>query len=306
MSALSRVRFKYLLGEFHLASWRPRLQVVHMGVEAEGGADILTPAELNAAAEGVWLQRGAVGKFDVGVSRLGPWICYVPKTERLHYVRIAGAFEAYLNRWSSKARYNLKRSVRKLQDRNPGGALEIASTPEAMDAFLREAAAISQTIYQSRLLQSGLHYDAKLVEQMRALASSGDARGYLLRDQGRAIAFAWCSGSGTRLTYDVIGYLEDAAALSPGSVLLYLIVEDLFRLGRFQVFDFGVGDAPYKQLFATDVDEFADAYLFRPSWRHRMLVRAHWLLDRFSSSVGAVLERAGLKAQVRRLLRALG
>lgn len=309
MNKLSQVRFKYLLGEFHLASWKPRLQVVQQGDDSEDrviGAADLAPAELAAAAEGLWVQGRAVGAFDLGVSRSGQWLCYVPRIEKLHYVRVTGGFDTYLNRWNSKARYNLKRSVRKLLDRNPGGVLEIAAAPDLMEGFLREAAAISQTTYQSRLLQSGLQYDEILVEQMRTLASRGEARGYLLRDQGRAIAFAWCSGSGLRLTYDVVGYLEDAAPLSPGSVLLYLIIEDLFRLGRFQVFDFGVGDAPYKQMFATDMDEFADAYLFRPTWRSRLLVYGHWLLDRFSSAIGLLLEKAGLKARVRRLLRAVG
>lgn len=304
MINMSQVRFKYLFGEFHLASWRPRLQVIGIGTADPCDADVVVPAALHASAQGLWLQRGPVGRFALGLSRFGAWLCYVPRTEKLHYVSVRGGFDEYLNRWSSKARYNLKRSVRKLQDRNAGGVLEVATTPDAMDGFLCQAAAISQTTYQSRLLQSGLQYDADYVEHMRALAERGEARGYLLKDQGQAIAFAWCSGSGQRLTYDVIGYLEEAAALSPGTVLLYLIVEDLFRLGRFDTFDFGVGDAPYKQLFATHVDEFADAYLFPPTLGNRMRLATHWWLDRFSASIGAMLEKAGLKARVRRLLRA--
>ena len=302
------MRFKYLLGEFHLASWRPLMQPLRSPDGAAEGWPLLEdvpPAGLDAAADGYLCRQAAVERFPLGLSRLGPWWCYVPRRERLHYVEIAGSFESYLGRWSSKSRYNVRRSLKKLQDRNPAGVFEIADTPGAMDGFLREAAAISRTTYQSRLLQSGIDYDEASVRAMQARAARGEARGYLLRDQGRAIAFAWCSGTGERLTYDVIGYLEEAAPLSPGTVLLYLIVEDLFRLGRFRIFDFGVGDAPYKQMFSTHTLDFADAYLFRPLWRHRLRAGLHWQLDRLSSGIGRALERAGVKTKVKRLLRSL-
>lgn len=301
------VRFKYLLGEWHLGSWRPKVQPLrappHRAGPAWPEAADVPAAALDPSADGYWCREADVARFPIGVSRWAGWCCYVPRLEKLYAVDIDGRFDDYLARWSSKTRYNLRRSVKKLQADNGAGLLEIAERPEQMDAFLREAAAISRTTYQSRLLQSGLDYDEGLVRRMQALAGRGQARGYLLRHGGRAIAFAWCSAEGERLTYDVIGYLEDHAALSPGTVLLYLIVEDLFRIARFKVLDFGVGEAPYKQMFSTRVADFADAYLLRPSWRHRLLVRAHRGLDRFSSGVGRALDRLGLKSKVRRWLR---
>lgn len=305
---LEPVRFKFLLGEWHLASWRPRFQPLRAGAGAAAGwpvaADV-RPEDLHPQADGYWCQQADTERFPLGLSRFGPWVCYVPRRERLYCVDIEGGFEPYLARWSSKSRYNLRRSVKKLQERNPAGLLELAERPEQMDAFLREAAAISRTTYQSRLLQSGLDYDERAVRTMEELALRGNARGYLLRDAGQAIAFAWCAGAGDRLTYNVIGYREETAALSPGTVLLYLIVEDLFRLGRFKVFDFGVGEAPYKQLFATRALDFADAYLFRPAGRHRLRAWLHWRVDRLSSTIGRLLERAGLKSRVRHWIRAL-
>lgn len=308
-AGLSRIRFKYLLGEWHLASWRPVLQVVSGPPGAPSpawptGQDVLLQA-LRTEADGYWCRQADPARFPLGLSRFGPWYCYVPRRERLHCVDIVGDFEGYCARWSSKTRYNLRRSVKKLQERNPDGLLQVADQPGQMEAFLREAAAISRTTYQSRLLQSGLDYSEPFVRSMEALAAQGLARGYLLRDGGKPIAFAWCSGAGEGLTYNVIGYLEETAALSPGTVLLYLIIEDLFSLGRFKLLDFGVGEAPYKQTFSTRALDFADAYLFRPLWRHRLRVALHWQVDRLSSAVGRALERVGLKARVRRWIRSL-
>ena len=76
--------------------------------------------------------------------------------------------------------------------------LDIFTEPEQMERFLRQAAAISEHTYQSKLLQSGLAFSEALLRQMQARAADGEARGYLLRDQGEAIAFAWWRPSGRR------------------------------------------------------------------------------------------------------------
>lgn len=302
MENLSPVRFKFLLGEWHLRSWRPRF--VTLPAPSQGEAPL--PRDLPNEAAGVWWQTAAAGRFPLGVQRINGWLRYVPREDKLFHVRVQGDFETYLAAWSAKARYNLKRSVRKLQDRNPGQAvLEVFTEPGQMESFLRQAAAISEDTYQAKLLQSGLSFSEAMLQQMQARAVQGEARGYLLRDQGQAIAFAWCAGRGDRLTYEVIGYQEAASSLSPGSVLLWLILEDLFAVQRFSLFDFGVGDAPYKRQFGTGVLEFAEVYFFRDSWRHRLLVHTHWWLDRFSAAVGRLLERWGLKARVRHWIRRL-
>ena len=101
----------------------------------------------------------------------------------------------------------------------------------------------------------------------------------------------------------MIGYLPQHADQSPGTVLLYLILEDLFALDRYRILDFGSGSAFYKEAFATGCLEFADCYLLRPSWTHHCRVRLHWWTERFSESVGAWLDRVGLKKKIRMLMR---
>jgi len=301
MQGLTPVRFSFRLGELHLCSWRPRFVATSAPTMPEPQAP--PPQALPPQAAGIWWQQAPLDRFELGPKATGGWIRYVPWAEKLFYVSLEGDFENYLAGWSSKARYNLKRSVRKIQEQNGNTALEIFSEPGQMDAFLRQAAAISKNTYQSRLLNSGLSYDEAKSAAMSARAARGEGRGYLLRDQGEAIAFAWCAGYGDRLTYEVVGYQEAAAASSPGSVLLYLILEDLFALQRFRIFDFGVGDAPYKRQFSTGVLEFADVYFLTRTLRHRLLVHGHWWLGHAVSSVGAWLERHGLKAKVKRLMR---
>jgi CelD/BcsL family acetyltransferase involved in cellulose biosynthesis len=307
MTSLHPVRFKYLLGEWHLASWRPQLLRVE---RPTGRADWPSDAELASwpltpGAEGLWCRNVSRPDCVPGLREMGPWLGYVPRRDVLHEVEIDGTFEHYLSRWSSKSRYNLRRAARNVTSRNTAAVLHVATRPEEMRPFLTEAAAISRETYQSRLLQSGLDDNDDAARQMEALALQGMARGYLLRDQGRAIAFAWCEGSGDRLRYEVIGYREETAQLSPGSVLLYLILEELFALGRFRVLDFGVGDAPYKRLFGTRCVEYTDAYLFPPTMRNRARLRSLQGINALSAGVGLLLERMGVKERARHLLRRL-
>lgn len=86
-------------------------------------------------------------------------------------------------------------------------------------------------------------------------------------------------------------------------MLLYLILEDLFGAKPFKLFDFGVGDAPYKRQFGTGVLEFAEVYFFKPDLKRQLLVRTHWALEQFSAAVGLALEHWGLKARVKRFMR---
>lgn len=306
---LAPVRFKYLLGEILLTSWRPSLWTIQppsADASAWPQAADVPPDQLPADAVGYCCRQTALDRFPVGVTRFGPWLCYVPRRERLYFVKLSGNFAGYLGLRSAKSRYNLKRSVKQFQDRNLTPILEVFSAPEEMAGFHQTAATISRQTYQSQLLHSGLPDSASFRASMEEKARQGEARGYVLKDQGEAIAFAWCTSKGTRLTYDVIGYLPQHAQSSPGTVLLYLILEDLFRLGRFEIFDFGIGEAAYKSAFATDQLNFSDAYLFRNSLRHRLLVSLHWNSERFSAAVGAWLERKGLKKKIRALIRRLG
>lgn len=308
-TSLSRPRLKFLLGELVLANWRPRLLVadpLQFGVADWPDAPEVMQATLPADADGFLCRKVSVERFAPGIGRYGEFICYVDYRNILHYTQITGSFDEYLKRFSKKSRHNLVRSVRHFLARDPlRNGCEIYTTPDDMKRFQHEAITISQSTYQTRLLGVGFRSDAETLQNMIAAAERGDARGYLLRDGDRAIAFAWCRRRGDSLVYDTIGYLPECAKLSPGSVLLYLILQDLFSNRLFAMLDFGPGEAQYKSMFGTGHYAFEDVYLLRRTLRHRLLTSAHYWLGNLSSSAGAALERHGLKKRVKKLIRSL-
>lgn len=308
-TSLLRPRLKFMLGELLLGSWRPQLLVAdpqRFGLADWPDAAELLLAALPADADGYLCRKVDVQRFEPGIGRYGDFIRYVRYREVLHYVEIAGSFDDYLKRFSAKSRQNLSRSVRRFLERDPQhNGCEIYTAAADMARFQAEAAAISQQTYQARMLDAGLPADAEFLQGMVAAAERGGARGYLLRDGGRAIAFAWCRQKGDNLIYDTIGYLPECANLSPGTVLLYLILQDVFGSDRYAILDFGPGDAQYKSMFATHQQMFQDVYLLRHTPRHRWLLGLHYQLGKISADVGAFLERHGLKKHIRRMIRGL-
>ncbi len=306
MSQLSHVRLKFLLGEWLLATWRPRMLPLAREESLQrdwpNASDI--PESLSDRhADGIWVRQATPRLFTPGVGRTKQWISYTPRIDKLYFVDLNGTYEGYLGKRSAKSRYNLKRAIQQFQRNQEGPAIEVLTAPEEMSRFHRVACSISRQTYQAKLLDAGLPDSPSYLASMESIARQGCARGYLLKEHGEPIAFAWCTSVDRQITYQIIGYLPQRASVSPGTVLLTLILEDLFRCAKYDRFDFGVGEAPYKAAFATDSTEYADVFLFRPNLRNALFVHAHWQTERLSVAVGAFLERWGLKRRIKSLMR---
>lgn len=304
---VKRVSLKFLLGEFVLHTWRPTCAV-------------LSPAQFNLSnwpeppdamerffapeLDGLLCRKANADRFPVGLGRYGRWLRYVIRKDVLYLVRLDTPWEEYLRAFSTKARQNIQRSVRKYAIRQGDAEyFQVCQNREDIAWFHREAVRISRQTYQSRLLKAGLPDSPEFGAHLQRLAQEGRARGYLLKDLGEPVAFAWCSLHEGRLSYEVVGYLPALAASSPGTVLLYKILELGFASADFKLVDFGAGEAQYKSVFATDKLTFADVYLFRPSLKHRSLLWLHCKLGGLSDGLVALLERAGWKAKVKKWLR---
>lgn len=299
-----QVKFKYQLGELILNSWEPFLIPLELGQESAVHWPEIEklPISLPSKVEGYQCRRTELSRFPRGISWQEPWLCYSPRQEQHYYVEISGTFEEYLKRRSAKSRQNLKRSVKHFLELTPN-SLIISTTPNEILDFHHQAAAISKCTYQERLLGSGLPASPDFLRFLQEKALDGGVRGYILRDGVQPIAYALCLSRGENLVYEFIGYLPQHAERSPGTVLLYLILQDLFDLGKYPMLDFGPGQAFYKESFATCKNEYAESYLFRNTLKNRLKLNMLWRFERFSGRVGVILERYGMKKKIRQAMR---
>lgn len=238
--------------------------------------------------------------------RKDTWIYYTPYSFRNHFIdlRQFESFEQYLGKFSSKSRSTLRRKVRRMAEENGGEVRwQVMRRPEEMQEFLRLALPLSARTYQERLLGAGLPQTTDFADKLCREASSGNILGYLLFKGDSPVAYVLCFCRDGIATYDYVGFEPSAQALSPGTVLQYLILESMFVERKVDIFDFTEGEGPQKEFFATEHRLCAKSYVLRNTLNNRLLVRAHLAMDGVSTAAGAALEKLGLKKSVKRLLR---
>jgi len=223
------------------------------------------------------------------------FVRYVTRQEESCYVEFTGTFDQYLNHFSKKSRYNVQRSIRKFAELS-GGTIDWAEmkSPAEMEKFHALAAAISQRTYQRKLgigFDQSSEFGRKLIDQAR----EGVLRGYVLMRQERPVAFAFCRSIASEvISYHKVGYDPDFGHHSPGTVLLYLILERLFESKEFRYLDFTPTQFFFKSFFATDRQLCARALYFRwsgPTLTAVVLHRGAAVLSKMASSALAVFRR---------------
>jgi hypothetical protein len=218
-----------------------------------------------------------------------PGLAYSPFDERPSLVVPIGAsFDDYMRTKSPKTRSKLRR----LQSIIDSGAIRIKryTNPSDVSEFAEGVSLVSARTWQNRLL--GLQYqnDEQARENFRDLADRGLLRGYLLWRDDQPVAFVVGYQYDGVYYYADIGFDPQAAELSPGTVLLFMILQDLHEFNPPTVLNFGVGDAAYKQRFGKVIGSDESILLLRRGFRNRLLISSH---GRFMSALNRVKRAVG-------------
>lgn len=304
------VALTYRLGEIELFSKRLCGFACRTHFSALPARDRLPvpPRELEARTRFVFYPTYPVTFTPRPIEAVGNWIAYTPYTFRNYFVDLKriGSFEAYLQGFSPKSRSTLRRKVRKFIDAG-NAALDRReyTRPEQMDEFFAHARALSAVTYQERLLDNGLPASDAFRHDMAQAAHRGGVYASILFLRARPVSYALCLSREGVVSYDYVGYDPQARELSPGTVLQYLVLEALFGRGDVSIFDFTEGEGEQKAFFGSDWRLCAKTYLLARSAANFAFVAAHHRLNRGVERVGGVLDRFGLKARVRNLVRRL-
>ncbi len=163
-------------------------------------------------------------------------------------------WEAYLAQRSSNFRKQLRRKLRRLSARGPL-ALEIIDRPEDLARALPEALAIEAAGWKG---QRGSAIDSRpevrcfYTRLASALSAKGELRLHFLTLAGRRIAFDLSIFSSQRLYSLKAGYLNDEAADSPGTLLVYHMLMHYMASGLVEFDLLGEPDA-FKRQWTRDV-----------------------------------------------------
>jgi CelD/BcsL family acetyltransferase involved in cellulose biosynthesis len=182
------------------------------------------------------------------------WIVHFPEGAReLHTIALAGNFDEYLRKFSGKTRSTLKRKLRQMKERS-NGALELVRVDrgEQVEDFLRRSEAVSRHSWQFRQFGTQIVTTPVEAAAFKLLAKQGMLRSYLLRTGNDDCAF--CIGWQYNGVFHYVrpAFDDRFADLSPGTILLYLMIEDLCKHEPVKRFNFFQNPNPYKRQFGTD------------------------------------------------------
>lgn len=229
-------------------------------------------------------------------------IRYVPQQYPRFYADLSQGWEAYLKHFRSAKLKDIRYQVRRFS-REGDVRLEDYRRPEQMAEFCHLARTVSKTTYQERLLQSGFPQSAGFEQELTQKAARDEVRGFVLMFNDQPVSYLYCQHLEGLVISQFLGYDPEYNRRSPGTVLLYGMMERLITDGTHRMFDFGQGYSEYKEMFATGSVQCADVYYLRRTMRNRLVVRLHSGMDRVSMGTGWALQRVGLKERLRRLLR---
>ena len=183
-----------------------------------------------------------------------------------------------------------RRQVRRLAEEHGSPDLIRIEHPADVPRFLEDAARVEQHSWQYQALGSTIRPSQDQCDKLSRLAEQGILRSYILRSGGEPRAMVRGFQYADVYYYSWCGFDQRIAELSPGTVLLYLLIEDLCRHRCPRRLTFLWGDDGYKHQFATQRVEDVTALIISPeaSLQTRMRVQAHAGLCR-------LLARAGLR-----------
>lgn len=188
------------------------------------------------------------------------------------------SFEKYVQSQTSRARSNCKRRYKRLHNFAQGRLeCERIETVDQVDAFHTDACSVALQSWQHRTLGRPMEETALYRETLLNLARSGDLRAYLLKCGGRPCAYWIGLQYQDTLLSEEMAYSTEYAAYSPGIVLMYLLLEDVYKHRRPRYLHFGDGVNPAKRLFANRHTFDTAIYLLRPTLGNRIFATSHGL-----------------------------
>ncbi len=199
-----------------------------------------------------------------------------PGTGKIFCTDFPATFDAYNAGLDKKRRDNFKRKVRVLDKQGKPGKLRRFDGAGDVAEFLRLARGIAAKSWQSGIGVDPFPADVDWQKKLSDQAERGLFRAYVLECGGEPAAFGVGAVAEGVFHYRATGFDQSMSALSPGTVLTYLMFGDLLSgPGPVQRMSFGFGDTPYKRLFCNRDFPASRVLLLRKTPANELLWRSH-------------------------------
>lgn len=214
-------------------------------------------------------------------------------------IQLPATTDEYWAKFSSKTRQTFRRKLKKFGSTRLERLRDVADVPR----FLEAAHRISLQTWQTRQFGLRIRNDAAELAQFTKLAELGLLRCYLWYVEEQPVAFTVGNQDHGCFHYEEVGYLSEFAKHSPGQMMLIQMIDDLILHDPATCFDFGGGDADYKELFANHTSQSGTVWLLPPTWSGRVTAAHLQLCQWGRKTVRRAIERGGLTTRFRQWVR---
>jgi CelD/BcsL family acetyltransferase involved in cellulose biosynthesis len=314
---LRRRRFPIALSVVHV-SGPPVRQIKLLGDQIVRAADEPADTCLSATFRALADNRDAFDLIEIESLRMPSelWTFFengggapfrlVPASDRpqkVHWLELAKNFDAYLAAMNGKTRMKFRRRVKKFSaDHKEQVELRKYVRPEDVATYLAIVDDVYPRSWQAHVsggYKRGQPWERTFNEEV---ARRGWLRAYALFVEGRAVAFLTGYQYAGVFHHDETGYDRDMVREGPGSVLNNLVVEDLHKVDRPNVLDFGFGENEYKRILGNADQDACAAWITKPgAWR--AAITAQGGVTRLYERVRAELVKRHLDARVRNFIK---
>lgn len=209
-----------------------------------------------------------------------------------HFIRLPENFEKFLEPLNSRTRRNFKRRLKGFDPKEkPGSRMERIEKSAQVPSFLETAALISRKTWQHQSVGQRVKTDPLENARLTHLADRGILRSYLLYHGDTPCAFCIGYQFGDVFYADEVGFDASLSDISPGTALFLKIIQDLLIHNRANLFNFGVGDAPYKHLFSNETYEDASMLVVPKTLSNILTLVGHEAFLRAREKLRAALRR---------------
>ena len=208
-----------------------------------------------------------------------------PGAGEVHSIDLPPTFKEYTGSLGAKRRANFKRKLNVLLREGVPARLRRFERPEEVREFLALARPIAQKSWQQEIGSTQFCPTVDWNQKLTDLAEKDIWRGYILYCGDVPCAFGLGYEDCGTFHFRATGFDASRASWSPGTVLMYLIIEDLLdgtrarsrqdatRGARHVCFCFG--DAAYKRMFTNVHVETFHVLLLRRHWRNDLVRSTH-------------------------------
>jgi hypothetical protein len=141
--------------------------------------------------------------------------------------------------------------------------LECYDSVSQVEHFVEIASKISATTYKD-VLRAGFSDSLYTYSVLTQAALRNNWRAYILYAGQVPCAYETGIICGRVYFAEFIGYGPEWSNFSPGTILFVKVLEDLSQNTQVEIFDYGFGNAVYKERFGSDSWSEASVYIFAP------------------------------------------